>query len=194
MPKFKIEDLPEEEILKHLRGDIDESEWDPEVKKIIERIDTADNLIKRYGRRTCAKMLSRKFNYSLRSAYLDISRAEYFFGSMHKPNKEYYRRFLVDILVKALIKASKDEDADAIAKLAGKMSDTLGLDLADSKIPDWSDIKIQNVRIGFYPHITGTKLEKNYIDEIADILKDIPDLNVHEILKNQPKLSDDAGN
>ena len=150
MNTYKLpEDTTFERIKQHYLTGYKITELDEEQRK---RWEAAHAIIMdKETDREAAIILSKRYDISLRQAYVDISNAKNLFGDVRKANKEALRYMTTEWAINLLKKAELNEDYDSCAKLLEKIIKANNLDKEDQDLPDPSKIQppVQLLSINF---------------------------------------------
>lgn len=98
--------------------DPDSANLSEKDKEIFDRWDSADNFMRRYpNKKHAAGMMQKKYPTLSRSQiYIDLDNAQRLFGSMTRVDKDYYREWLVDEIIKHIKRAKKMLEDSTIEK------------------------------------------------------------------------------
>jgi len=88
-------------------------------KELMHRWDVADDLMRsrRYTGNEVAKVLSKKFEYSVSVAFRDMEDARFVYGSTRKSNKQYLLALHVDRIEAAIVLAEQQGRKEILPKL-----------------------------------------------------------------------------
>lgn len=189
-----------DKLIMYLRGKTD-SLTDHQLI-MFERINTADDLIKTWGRKKAQEMIIQKFpGISARTAYRIISDAIHVFGSMHKAEKIYFQNTAVDKLLRAISGAEKelfkeDENGEikpitdpkllkAYVEAISELRRTIGYDKHDDfAAPDWEKIGANPIHLTLNPKDIGIDpvedLDQFKREILEKIAVDSPDVDFEE--------------
>lgn len=104
------------------------------TRQRLDRIDVADNLIRRHGRKKAVEMLAKHFDIGKTSAYRLIWEAMYVYNSTHKLQKEYWRSLLLDMQYAELIRCKDKGDSKGFNMAMKNLIEIVGLNRDDNKI------------------------------------------------------------
>lgn len=122
----------------------------------------ADDLIREYGRTTARKMLETRFEIKRRVAEQLCSDAMLAFGTKYKAEKDYYRQWAIDQLIKTISATAKEIHGEGdgvkpnlnpklITALVNGISElrrVTGFDKEqDQELPDWSSLGANVIKI-----------------------------------------------
>jgi hypothetical protein len=111
----------------------------------------ADNLIRKGDpMKTVVILLRGEYKCSLATAYNDIRDAKQFFGSMQKPEKEYWRGVLIEMGMETYRMAKKMNDPKAMAMTIRELKSITGVDKESADIPDLSKYEGNSYQLNLY--------------------------------------------
>lgn len=158
-----------EEIALFLQGET--SSLSAKQRELYERMDYADNLLRKYGPgKKTRKMIMKKFKVSDPTAWRICKAAENVFGSTARVNKEYYKEIAIETLIQAKEKLLEqlfgtDEDPvdgspdpklfKALSDIMAELRRTIKYDEQDPDLPVWSELGPNLIEVVFDPALVG---------------------------------------
>ena len=159
-----------EMVINYLKNPQKSTDLGEKLKAMLERWKMTNQLLLQHGNRTrVANMLMKIYNYTVTTAYSDINTTEIIFGKLTRSQKEFWRNWAADLLRESITKAKEKEDHKSVAMLMKELRETLGYDKDESLLPDFSNVQLPEVEIGFFPELHEVPMPKDLDSHIANL-------------------------
>jgi len=150
----------------------------PALQRKLKRMETAADLVRKYGSRTKAvAMLRRLAEYtemgaaSQATAYRDVDDAITVLGTAPRESRDFYVDRLLEMSFSSHAKATEAQDWRAVAaiekNIAGIIKDFMG----DKEAVDWSKLQPPRILVGFMPELLNVPMPENLEEQVAQLLK-----------------------
>ena len=170
------------EIIDYILSD-KETHLSEQLKEYLEKVDVADNLIRKYKiKKKVVNGLIKRFGIGSRYAYRLINDAQLVYASVHTASKDYWKEVIREMALKTYQKAVKAKDFTAQNAAIKNLIQIIGLDKEDSGF-DPTKIDIHTYILGFIPETLNVPLPANYQERLKEMkqkklkaLEDIQDV------------------
>lgn len=129
----------------------------PKKRERYERANVADNLMREHlSHRKVVEKLVEKHGCSDSTARRDMKLAQGLWGSRHRLAKEYMGEILLDFAMECMMKAGKERNWSAVARLLKETREIAGIgkpDVEDGDLPELS--QVTNIQVLYLPEAIG---------------------------------------
>lgn len=117
------------------------------------------------------KMITKAWNVSPYMARIDVENAMRLFGDINKSNKQIEENITKEYAVKIMRMALEEGNLSEMNKALATYVKATRIDQEDRDLPDFSNVDLPTVVIGYIPDTLKIELPENYEEQIEAMFK-----------------------